>query len=50
MTDVVVAIGATDRLTITVLSSIVDGPGYQDMLDAALAKQGRLRDVVRGAE
>jgi hypothetical protein len=47
-TDVVIALGATQRMTITVPTSILDGPGYQDMLDAALAKQGQLRDIARG--
>lgn len=48
MTDVMIAVGATNRLVITVPTSILDSPGYQEMLDAALAKQVELRGILEG--
>lgn len=48
MTEVTVALGADRQGIIIVPTSMVDGPGYQDMLDIHAAKHGRLISIRDG--
>lgn len=49
-TVVTVAVGATGQALMTVMTSVLDQPGYSDMLNAFVAKQERIHTIVHGGD
>lgn len=49
-TEVTVGIGATGQAILTVNTYALDQPGYRDMIDAFVAKQEMIHNIVHGKE